>query len=78
MTKYTKTILTISVHLTSENPVFGENTTHVSLDDDAGGMYLKLTQCNDDSTSGEIKLDLDQWDTINKVVEELRSQPTVV
>lgn len=78
MTNYTKTILAVSVHLDSENPVFGENSLHVSLDDDAGGMYVKLTQCNDDIAPGEVKLDFDQLDLIKQVVDELRAQPTVV
>ncbi len=47
MTTYSKTIIKVSVHLPDDSPIFGESSTHVSLEDEAGGIYLKLEQCND-------------------------------
>lgn len=30
-----------------ENPCFGETTTHVGIDDKAGGMFITVRQCAD-------------------------------
>jgi hypothetical protein len=54
MTTYSKTIIKVSVHLAEENPIFGESSTHISLEDDAGGIYLKLVQCNDYIENGAV------------------------
>lgn len=54
MTTYNKTIIKVSVHLAEENPIFGESSTHISLEDDAGGIYLKFAQCNDVTENGAV------------------------
>lgn len=54
MTTYSKTIIKVSVHVYDENPIFGEQSTHISLEDDAGGIYLKLTQCHDNIENGSV------------------------
>ena len=40
MTNLKSTTLSIAVHRADANPVFGEGTTHVSLQDDAGGPFI--------------------------------------
>jgi hypothetical protein len=52
MTTYMKTIIKVSIHAQTESPIFGESSTHISLEDEAGGIYLKLEQCNDNSENG--------------------------
>jgi hypothetical protein len=42
MSTYTKTIVKVSVHLYDESPVFGESSTHISLDDEGAGLYIKM------------------------------------
>lgn len=54
MSTYAKTIIQISVHLYDENPIFGENSTHISLEDEAGGIYIKMTQCHDNIMNGSV------------------------
>ena len=54
MTTYARTITEVSVHDPNENPIFGESATHVKLADEGGGIYLKITQCNDDIEPGEV------------------------
>lgn len=51
---YKKTTLTIAVHAENENPVFGETSTHVSIEDLSGGPFIKIKQCNDEIENGTI------------------------
>jgi hypothetical protein len=72
--KYKATILSISVHPDNENPVFGERSTHITVDDEAGGPFLKLIQCNDQITSGEIRVDFGEMEVIYATSKILSSQ----
>lgn len=54
MSTYTKTIIKVSVHLYDENPVFGESSTHIFLDDEGGGPFIKFEQCNDVTANGTV------------------------
>lgn len=71
MPKFTQTILSIAVHPVGENPVFGEQSTHVSLNDEAGGLFVELFQCADNSESGKVRLDFDEWSLIDSAVKTL-------
>lgn len=69
---YSKTIIKVSVHEDNENPIFGEQATHVSLEDDAGGIYLRLTQCNDVIEPGSVSFNnLQHLTKIFEVAKEL-------
>jgi len=56
------TVISMSVHRADKNPIFGEGVTHVSLQDDAGGPFIELRQCDDQSEMGMIKLDMEELD----------------
>lgn len=56
-TRYAQTPTAIAVHLSSDNPVFGESVIEVALDDEAAGPFIVLRQ---PGTVSEIKLDYDQ------------------
>lgn len=71
MSKYTRTTISISVHPSNVNPLFGEGATHVSLDDEGGGPYIVLRQCEDDSKVGEIRVDYEELTQIWQVAEVL-------
>lgn len=65
MTTYSKTIIKISVHRPDDSPIFGESSTHVSLEDEAGGVYLKLEQCHDYIQNGSVTFnDLEHLEAI--------------
>ncbi len=42
--KFQSTIMSICIHPESVHPVFGENVTTISLDDEAAGMFFVITQ----------------------------------
>lgn len=72
MSTYSKTITQVSVHLYDENPIFGENSTHISLEDDAGGIYIKLTQCHDNIENGAVSFnDLQHMTAVYEAAKEL-------
>ena len=68
--KYANTTLKVAVHLPNDNPVFGINTTHVEVCDEAGGGYLILTQFPDEGTAA-IKVDIEELEEITKVARQL-------
>ena len=69
------TITEISVHSEKENPIFGEIATHVKLDDEGGGLYIKLIQYTDTGTQ-EIKLDFNEIEPIINAINILRNNST--
>lgn len=72
MSTYSKTIIQVSVHLYDENPIFGENSTHISLEDDADGIYIKLTQCHDNIENGVVSFnDLQHMTAVFDAAKEL-------
>lgn len=48
----------------------------VSLEDDAGGMFLVLEQNQEDQTH-EVRITFDEWDNICQAVLTLKNQPLV-
>lgn len=75
--KYTSTILSIAVHPENDNPVFGEGSTHIRIEDEAGGPFIVLSQSRDDSQSGEIRLDFEEVEMITDVIYTLKTQPVI-
>jgi hypothetical protein len=65
------TVTEIAVHKETENPIFGELVTHVKLDDEAGGMFIKLVQSTD-AGYNEIRLDFNEIEYILKAIEMLK------
>jgi hypothetical protein len=60
---YRITPLSCSVHLAKENPLFGRTATHVSIEDEGAGPYLRLTQ---NETHGDgVAL---EWEELQTVV----------
>ena len=77
MTKYVTTILKIAVHRESENPVFGEGNTYVSVDDEAGGPFLTIEQDSDDSGSvgtSTISIDYEEFLAVAEAAKMLMHQ----
>ena len=58
MTELLTTITAMAIHKPDQSPVYGEYTTHISMTDEAAGIFFELTQ-NDK--------------TISVTVEELRA-----
>ena len=57
MSKYITSTISTVVHMDDRNPIFGEGVTTITIDDEAAGGFIVLTQ--DDQT---IKLDLDKFE----------------
>ena len=66
------TTLAIAIHPTGENPVYGEMTITVSLDDEAAGPFLVLKQ-----ESGEVRICFDEWAEVQAAVQMLMAQESM-
>lgn len=51
-----RTVTAVAIHSESENPIFGESVITVSLEDEAGGFFLKLTS-NENNEAIRIELE---------------------
>lgn len=67
------TITEIAVHKENESPVFGELVTHVKLDDEGGGEFIKITQHND-TECNEIRLDFGEIEYMIKAINMLKER----
>ena len=54
-----------------DNPIFGNSALRISVDDESGGPFVRISQCNDDHT-GEILLNFDEIEPLFDVLEVVR------
>lgn len=64
MSMYKTTPMAISVHLAYENPVYGECSTMVAVDDEAGGAFIVIKQSDDQAAIGTVRMDLEQLEAV--------------
>jgi hypothetical protein len=65
------TVTELAIHKEDESPIFGDMVTHVKLDDEGGGAFIKITQeC--ESQLNEIRLDFTEVEYLIKAIEMLK------
>ena len=58
-TKFKTFVERVNLYKEGDNPIFGNSVISVTVDDEAGGPFLCIKQCNDDFR-GEMRLDFDE------------------
>ena len=66
MSKYTTSTISTVVHMDDRNPIWGEGVITITIDDEAAGGYIVLTQ--EEQT---IKVDLEELQLITKTAIKL-------
>lgn len=64
MSEYRTTPMAMAVHLAYENPVFGECSTMVTVDDEAGGAFLVISQADEQAKVGTVRMELEQLEAV--------------
>jgi len=78
MQKRIATPIAVAVHIQGESPVFGDSSTQVLVDDEAGGPFIVLRQCNSSTKPGEVRLDMDELELVIRVARRLmKAQPDI-
>jgi hypothetical protein len=67
MTEYEITTLSVIVKPKGE-PIYSERATIIEMSDEAAGIFLTLRQIDDETERGEIKVDLEEWPTIQEAI----------
>jgi hypothetical protein len=67
---YRSTLTAIAIHREDTNPVYGEETTIVRIEDEGGGPFFILSQSSDDGERS-IRLDYDEFKLISQSAEIL-------
>lgn len=65
------TVTEIAVHKEDEGPILGDIVTHVKLDDEGAGPFIKIVQHND-TKMDEIRLDFTEVEYLIKAIEMLK------
>lgn len=77
MTARKITPIGMAVHLVDESPIFGDNSTHVLIDDDVAGPFIVLRQYGREAEVGEVRLDIEGLEAVLRAARRLiRAQPT--
>jgi hypothetical protein len=66
------TVTEITVHREDESPVFGELVTHVKLDDEGGGAFVKLIQFNNIQMN-EVRFGFNEFEYLVQAVNALKA-----
>lgn len=69
--KYLTTRLTLSVHRSTENPIFGEGCTQVRIEDEGAGAFVVLSQVTDNQGEQTLRLDLEELEAVLTAAQQL-------
>ncbi len=67
MTAYKSTYISAAVHIVGDNPIINEQSTTVTICDEAGGAFVSLT----DSEGTTIKLDPGELEMVVEVARKM-------
>lgn len=67
MTAYETRITRMTVAPEGE-PLFSEQATHIEIDDEGGGEFVKIVQ---PSGSADIRIDADEWPVIRAAIDKM-------
>jgi len=67
---YSRWITTETIVPTGE-ALFTEGATEVTMDDEACGAYVKVTQHPDAESAATVSFDTDEWPTVRQVIDDM-------
>jgi hypothetical protein len=69
MTKYTNKITQIAI-IPDKEPIFAEGITKVSIDDEAAGEFIVISQSFENDEQ-KIKIDPDEWPFLKQAIDTI-------
>lgn len=76
-----KTAIKYALHKQDESPIFGEDTIHITADDEGGGAYAIIQIVNPSDPefvgNGKVTLTSDELSEILKIVEEFEGMELI-
>jgi hypothetical protein len=70
--EYETHILSLIIRPKNE-PIFSENATIISLDDEAAGLFVKVKQLSDGLHPDQVRLDTEEWPVLKKAIDQIVS-----
>jgi hypothetical protein len=70
MSKFNTLTTKIHIYSDADHPIFGENITEVSIEDEAAGPFIVLEQAGDEDR-GKLKFDLEELELVLNVARYL-------
>ena len=66
------TVLEVAIHPEGENPLFGERSTRIRLDDEGAGSFLVIKQISDTHGDNEIRLDFEEISELMEAIDMVK------
>lgn len=70
MKPMTKRLTQLTV-LPEGEPIFSEMATHISIEDEACGEYVRVTQYGDKAEKGELCISPEEWPTLRDAIDDM-------
>ena len=67
------TITSITIHRKGDSPIFGESATVVSIQDEAAGIFFKVSQCTEEN-QGYVMLEVEEIEAILRAAKHMAEQ----
>ena len=67
------TITSITIHRKGDSPIFGETATVVSMQDEAAGIFFKVSQCTEEN-QGYVMLEVGEIEAILRAAKRMAKQ----
>ena len=71
------TILTVAIHRSDSNPVYGRGVLQISIDDEGAGKYVKISE-QDDDLEHYVRIDADELELVFQEAKKLLAQKTLL
>ena len=53
------------------DPIFSENATNISIEDEACGEYIRITQYTNNHNFGEVNINPEDWKTLRDAIDTM-------
>lgn len=67
------TVTEIAIHREDQSPIFGDLTTRVSVDDEGGGPFVRVTQDTTEDGPQVLRMDFKEVDHLVQAINILKS-----
>ena len=64
-------VMAMSIYYDDESPVYGERSIHIKIDDESGGSFFVVTQNDERSKTGEIRLEVGEIEKLAQLARQM-------
>ena len=73
--QYSRTVTRVALHLSNDSPLNGDSTTEISLEDEGGGIFLSISQVEEECT---LRFNIEEIPHLINAIDYMVAQAKVV